>query len=114
MEQFAYTHIVEDFQRVAHVLSHASAEIRRQRHTSFPIFICCEEPPKVGVCLVASGENGALLHYHASMLEELVTLKLIEDSGKFRHTYKDPDIYCCLLATTPQITNFLYLPYPKD
>ncbi len=103
-----------DFAKVAHLLQEAAYELRRRKLTTYPLFICAATAPKMGVCLVKAGEHATAFHYHASSLEELISMGLVTDKQAFIKTYKEPDEYSCLLVVRPEGTHYLFLPYPEE
>jgi hypothetical protein len=108
--------ITTDFIKVADKLKEASYLIRERGGYQYPIFPLAQTPVELGPLLVDKNELGNQWHYYAAYLDALVECGLIhaEKVLDFKHSYKDPDEYCCLLVIDQDFTSFVYIPYPVD
>jgi hypothetical protein len=107
--------ISTDFVRVADSLKEASYQIRKAGF-ELPIFPICKVPQVVGQLLLDKKDQNLDWYYYASFLNEFVQRELVtpDKEEDFKHSYKDPDEYCCLFVVDEAFTNFVYIPYPED
>jgi len=107
--------ISEDFVKVSDTLKEASYQIRKANF-NFPIFAICKEEQPIGQVLLQPSMHGTTWYYYATFLDEFVQRELIkpESEADFRSAYKDPDEFCCLFVVDPELTKFVFIPYPED
>lgn len=106
--------ISKDFVLVADTLKEASYQIRKRGFSDFPIFPVCKGPQPIGKQLIDREELALDWNYYITYLDEFEQRKLIEDSERFKASYKDPEEFCCLFVVDEKFTKFLYIPYPEE
>ena len=106
--------ITKDFVVVADTLKEASYAIRKRGFSDFPIFPICRIEQVIGQLLIHRRDLKMEWNFFASMLDEFVQRKLIEDVEAFKQAYRDPDEFCCLFVIDVDFTRFVFLPYPED
>jgi hypothetical protein len=107
--------ISTDFVRIADALREASYQIRKAGF-DHPIFPICKETQPIGQLLFDPHNNGTAWYYYASFLNEFLQRELIAPDGEaeFKNAFKDPDEFCCLFVVDPELTRFVFIPYPED
>jgi hypothetical protein len=109
--------ISSDFVLVADALKEAAYQIKKRGFSDFPVFVCSQRPIEIGQILIGVGElNSNKWNYHASMMEEFVQRKLIEEENVelFVQNFKDSEEYACLFVVDGQFTNFVFIPFPDE
>jgi len=108
--------ITKDFATVSDTLLEASAQIRKQDISKYPIFVFARQEVPLGGLLINADELNLEWHVFASYLELFVQQGIIGTEGipNFEQTYKDPDEFCCLFVLDKEFTNFVFIPYPED
>ena len=107
--------ISEDFVKVSDTLKEASYQIRKADF-KFPIFAICKEEQPIGQLLLRPATHGTSWNYYATFLDEFVQRELIgpDKEEDFKNAYKDPDEFCCLFVIDPELTKFVFIPFPVD
>jgi len=105
-----------DFVKVADSLKEAAYLIHQQEEYAYPVFLMAATPLSVGALLIDKGAMGNQWYYYAAYLEALVQYNLVAEDkvAAFKHAYKDPEEFCCLLVVDTAFTRFVYMPYPVD
>jgi hypothetical protein len=108
--------ITTDFVKVADGLKEASYQVRSRQISSQPIFVICKEVQPIGSLLYNKLQESLDWNYFMSMSEEFLQRGLLGPEGieAFSATYKDPDEFCCLFVVSPELTSFVFIPYPED
>ncbi|HLK97318.1 MAG TPA: hypothetical protein VK364_06085 [Hymenobacter sp.] len=108
--------ITKDFATVSDTLLEASAQIRKQDISKYPIFVFARQEVPLGGLLINADELNLEWHVFASYLELFVQQGIIGAEGipSFEQTYKDADEFCCLFVLDKEFTNFVFIPYPED
>lgn len=115
--------ISQDFVHVADVIREASYAIRQRGISDFPIFPICKTKQPVGSLLVHSEEKRPDLDdaprqwsFYISFLDEFLQRGLVPEDGveAFKLAYRDAEEYCCLFVIDPELTHFVFIPYPED
>jgi hypothetical protein len=107
--------ISSDFVKVADALREASYQIRKAGF-DYPVFAICKEPQPIGQLLFDPNHNSTAWYYYASFLSEFLQRGIITKDGEqdFKDAYKDPDEFCCLFVIDPELTKFVFIPFPED
>jgi hypothetical protein len=107
--------ISEDFVKAADSLREASYQIRKAGF-EYPVFPICKVAQPIGQLLFDPSHNGTAWYYYASFLSEFLQRGLIQKDGEqdFKDAYKDPDEFCCLFVIDPELTRFVFIPFPED
>lgn len=112
--------ISSDFIKVADTLKEAAYLVKSRGFSDYPIFPTSVEKQPVGSLLIgkeeASGFN-LIRNYYISYLDEFVQRGLVApEKGVelFKQAWRDPDEYCCLFVLQPNLTGFVFIPYPED
>jgi len=92
-------------------MAKASASIRDQEVSKYPIFVVHQHEVEIGVQLIASSEANQW-NVHASTLEEFVSKQIVEMEkvDSFREVFKDPEEYFCMFVLSELGANFIFLP----
>lgn len=108
--------ITGDFIKVADYLREASYQIRKRGFSEYPIFPISKVELPFGKLLYGKEELDQEWNYYASYLDEFIQANLVDKDkvDEFKHTYKDPDEFCCLFVVDKAFTNFVFLPFPMD
>lgn len=115
--------ITTDFARVAEVIKEASYAIRTREISAYPIFPICKTEQPLGALLIDKAaqrpdveEGERQWHFYMSFLDEFVQRGLVPEEGleAFKEAYRQPDEYCCLFVIDPELTHFVFVPYPED
>jgi hypothetical protein len=106
--------ISQDFVKIADTLKEASYQIRKRGFSDYPIFPICKTDQAIGQLLIDRQQAETDWYYFASLLDEFVQRKLMDQPEEFIKTYKDPDEFCCLFVVDLKFTNFLFVPYPEE
>ncbi len=108
--------VSSDFAKVADKLREASYHIRKQEHYHYPIFPTSRVPLTLGTLLIEKEEIDNQWNYYAAYLDGLIQWGLIAQDKvtSFQSTYKDPDVFCCLLVVDTGSAHFVYIPYPEE
>jgi hypothetical protein len=108
--------ITKDFATVSDTLLEASAQIRKQGISQYPIFVFARQEVPLGGLLINADELNLEWHVFASYLELFVQQGIIGAEGipNFEQTYKDANEFCCLFVLDKEFTNFVFIPYPID
>jgi hypothetical protein len=115
--------VSEDFVLVADAVKEASYAMRQRGITNHPIFPICKTDQPVGALFIHYQEQREDLDpkprqwsYYVSFLDEFVQRGLVPEDGieAFKEAYRDPDEYCCLFVIDPELTHFVFIPYPED
>lgn len=107
--------VSSDFVKVADALREASYQIRKAGF-EYPIFPICKNQQPIGQLLFDPAQNSTSWFYYASFLSEFVQRELVatDKEKDFTDAYKDPDEFCCLFVIDPELTRFVFIPYPED
>jgi hypothetical protein len=107
--------ISADFVKVADALHEASYQIRKAGF-DHPIFPICKEEQPIGQLLFDPVRNATAWYYYASFLNEFQQRELItgDKAVDFKNAFKDPDEFCCLFVIDPELTRFVFIPFPED
>jgi hypothetical protein len=78
--------------------------------------VICKEVQPIGSLLYNKLQESLDWNYFMSMSEEFLQRGLLGPEGieAFSATYKDPDEFCCLFVVSPELTSFVFIPYPED
>lgn len=108
--------ISTDFVKIADQIKEASYLIRERKISQFPIFPISKVEIAIGKLLYGKFEFNTDWNYYASMLEEFLQRKLVDEEKieEFKATYKDPDEYCCLFVVDESFVNFVFIPFPEE
>lgn len=108
--------ITEDFVKVSDFIKESSYQIRKRGFSEYPIFIVSKEPIALGSALILANEKDNNWNYNAALPEHLIDKEIIdpEKFDEFVSIYKDPEEYCCLFVVLPNLSNFIFLPFPED
>jgi hypothetical protein len=108
--------ISSDFIKICDFLKEASYQMRSRKISDFPIFPMSRSEVPVGQLIISPLTHQTTWYYNISLLEEFLDRDLVEPEKLevFKQAYKDADEFCCLFVVDPQITGFVYIPYPED
>ena len=112
------TALLNDCERLSRLFSEASATIRDEGVSKYPIFVAHQQKQmQVGLPLVNAAKMQTDFSYQATTLEELVAKRIVqfEQLEEFRRIFKNPDLFWCFMTIemdgddTPQ-TKFWFIP----
>ena len=101
--------LVADSDQFAAVFAQASATIRDEGVSRYPIFVAHKESLlPLGIALIDYLQSDTHYSYQATTLEELVAKRVVslENLDEFRRIYKSPDTHLCLLTFEVEEENF--------
>ena len=109
--------ISADFVKICDNLKEAGYLVRNREISRFPVFVLCKEIQPIGQLLYQRAAEFDLdWHYYLSMGEEFRDRGFFEEEGwdVFCQQFKNPDEYACLFVVDPELTGFVFIPYPED
>ena len=110
-----YIQLEEELTPFRKTMAKASATIRDQEVSKYPIFVAHQHEVEIGVQLIAASEANQW-NVHASTLEEFVSKQIVEMEkvDSFREVFKNPDMYFCMFVLSELGANFIFLPAGTD
>lgn len=111
--------ITHDFAQASDVLKEAAYQLKARKISDFPIFPVCKTLQPIGAILIdrfTIGHEHLQWNFYFSFLEEFIQRGIIDADAveQFKKAYKDQDEYCCLFVVDPELTNYIFIPYPID
>lgn len=84
--------------------------------SEYPIFVVAQELIPFGRQVFDRDEVSLNWFFFASLLEEFMKKNLISREGvkDFQKAYKDPKERACIFIITPEIAQFVFVPYDID
>jgi hypothetical protein len=108
----------KDFAICKKFLQTVSLALRKDGVSKYPIFVALHEDIDldIGVPIIRSEETGTYFSINASHLEDFVNKKIIEKEKAeiFISNYKDPEKFCCIFFSEPEVSSFAFIPYSND
>lgn len=84
--------------------------------SEYPVFVAAQEIIPFGRQIFDRDEVSLNWFFFASLLEEFMKKELISKEGvkDFQKAYKDPKERACIFIITPEVAQFVFVPYDID
>jgi len=113
MDSASVLRFQEEVRPYLKMLREASRTIIDQEVSNHPIFVFHTDDLELGIELANTEKISGKWSVNASILEEFVAKRLIEDAKieAFKKSYKDPDAFFCLfVVAADQSAQFIFVP----
>lgn len=105
-----------DVAQVGEDLKTIALQVIEEGISEYPIFLVAQELIPFGRQIFDRDEVSLNWFFFASLLEEFMKKQLITKEGvkEFQRAYKDPKERACIFIITPELVQFVFVPYDID
>ncbi|MDP5171706.1 MAG: hypothetical protein NWR72_15775 [Bacteroidia bacterium] len=105
--------IRNDVDRIGEQLKEIALQVINDRISSFPVFVASHEHHNIGRPIFDPDRSTLNWNFHASLLEEFIQKELIRKDRvmAFQKAYQDPEVRACIFVFTPDMAQFIFVPY---
>jgi hypothetical protein len=102
-----------DFAEVGSTLKALALRVIEEGVSEYPIFVASQELVSLGKPIFDQDLMQLNWFFSASILEEFVRKQIVEPGklARFRKAYENPEERACLFVVTPEVMQFVFLPY---
>jgi len=105
-----------DVAQVGDDLKTIASQVIEEGISEYPIFVVAQELIGFGRQIFDRDEVSLNWFFYASLLEEFLKKEIISKEGvkEFQKVYDDPLKRACIFIITPEIAQFVFVPYDLD
>lgn len=105
-----------DVAQVATTLKQVAETVIEESISEYPVFIASQEVVNLGKPIFDQDELPLNWYFSASILEDFVKREIVlgENLRQFKKTYGDPAKRACIFVVTPEVGQFVFVPYEEE
>jgi hypothetical protein len=105
-----------DVAQIGGTLRQISETVIAEGISEYPVYIASQQPVTLGKPIFKLDEFPLNWYFNAAILEEFMRRDIVlgEKLNEFKKTYGDPLQKACIFVITPEIGQFVFVPYEVD
>ncbi|RMG75927.1 MAG: hypothetical protein D6722_00200 [Bacteroidetes bacterium] len=113
MEDIVLESVRNDVAQVGADLKLIAERVIDEGISDYPVFVVTQEPVDFGRMIFDRDEISLNWFFQATILEDFVKRDLVtrEHLGEFQAAFDDPRERACIFVLTPEVQQFVFLPY---